>query len=366
MKATRRFVTSVVLVFVIVAGLIGTILVTGMKPKLGLDLQGGLSVVLTAPRGTSSDKLDEAVNILRNRIDRAGVGEPAISREGSTNILIEIPGVKDSAALLKLVGQTAELQFRPVISQLNPGDPGYATATVAASADAKDQQLVLGGPTSSDQVKYVVGPVAVEGSGVSGASAVVDPNSGAWSVSLSFKSDAAKLWTAFTAKLACNQGVTREVAIVLDNVVQSAPGMNSDVACNTGITSGSTSIQGVGDQTAAKNLALVLATGALPVKLTQSTVQSVSPTLGKASLRAGLIAGLLGLILVMLYVAIYYRSLGLQTWIGLLTFSALIYALVVFLGQAIGWRSEERRVGKDARSACTPLRSIERKVAPSL
>ena len=337
MKATRRFVTSVVLVFVIVVGLIGTILVTGMKPKLGLDLQGGLSVVLTAPKGTASDKLDEAVNILRNRIDRAGVGEPAISREGSNNILIEIPGVKDSAALLKLVGQTAELQFRPVISQLNPGDPGYATATVAASADAKDQQLVLGGPTSSDQVKYVVGPVAVEGSGVSGASAVVDPNSGAWSVSLSFKSDAAKLWTAFTAKLACNQGVTREVAIVLDNVVQSAPGMNSDVACNTGITSGSTSIQGVGDQTAAKNLALVLATGALPVKLTQSTVQSVSPTLGKASLRAGLIAGLLGLILVMLYVAIYYRSLGLQTWIGLLTFSALIYALVVFLGQAIGW-----------------------------
>jgi len=63
MKATRRFVTSVVLVFLIVAGLIGTILVTGMKPKLGLDLQGGLSVVLTAPNGTPSDKINEAVNI---------------------------------------------------------------------------------------------------------------------------------------------------------------------------------------------------------------------------------------------------------------------------------------------------------------
>ena len=339
MKATRRFVTSVVLVFVIVAGLIGTILVTGMKPKLGLDLQGGLSVVLTAPKGTPSDKIDEAVNILRNRIDRAGVGEPAISREGSTNILIEIPGVKDSAALLKLVGQTAELQFRPVVNILSPGDPGYATATVAASADAKDQQLTLGGPNSSDQKKYVVGPVSVDGSGVSGASAVVDPNSGAWSVSLSFKSAAAAAWTTFTGNLACNpaSAPTRDIAIVLDNVVQSAPAVASDVQCHTGITSGSTSITGVGDQTAAKNLALVLATGALPVKLTQSTVQSVSPTLGKASLRAGLIAGVLGLILVMLYVAIYYRSLGLQTWIGLLTFSALIYALVVILGQAIGW-----------------------------
>ena len=80
-----------------------------------------------------------------------------------------------------------------------------------------------------------------------------------------------------------------------------------------------------------------------------------SPTLGKASLRAGLIAGVLGLILVMLYVAIYYRSLGLQTWIGLLTFSALIYALVVFLGQprvevdldAPGTHADELREGPD-------------------
>ena len=338
MKATRRFVTSVVLVFLVVVGLMGTILVSGMKPKLGLDLQGGLSVVLTAPSGTPSGKVDEAVNILRNRIDRAGVGEPAISREGSNNILIEIPGVKDSAALLKLVGQTAELQFRPVIQILNPADPGYATATVAPSADAQDQQLTLGGTSSADKTKYVVGPVAVNGSGVSGATAVVDPRTGNWRVDLTFKGDATRTWTQFTGKLACNQGITREIAIVLDNAVQpQPPAVAQDVACNTGITSGTTSITGVGDQTAAKNLALVLATGALPVKLTQSTVQSVSPTLGKASLRAGLIAGILGLILVMLYVAIYYRSLGLQTWIGLLTFSTFIYGLVVLLGSSIGW-----------------------------
>ncbi|HYR63322.1 MAG TPA: protein translocase subunit SecF [Actinomycetota bacterium] len=336
MKATRRFVTSVVLVAIVVAGLLATVIVGGMKPKLGLDLQGGLSVVLTAPKGTPSDKVDEAVNILRNRIDRAGVGEPQISREGSNNVLIEIPGVKDPQALLTLVGQTAQLQFRPVLSVLNPGDPGYATATVSASADAKDQQVTLGGVNSTDKAKYVLGPVAVDGSGVSGATAVVSPTTGQWSVSLDFKSDAQKAWGTFTGKLACNTGVTREIAIVLDNVVQSAPQVNTDVVCNTGIP-GSTQITGNYTQTDAKNLALVLATGALPVKLTQSTVQSVSPTLGKASLRAGLIAGVLGLALVMIYVAIYYRSLGLQTWIGLLTFSAFTYALVVLLGRFIGW-----------------------------
>src|SRR3982074_1317725 len=120
MKATRRFVTSVVLVFLVVAGLLGTILVTGMKPKLGLDLQGGLSVVLTAPNGTPSDKINEAVNILRNRIDQARVGEPAISREGRDNILIEIPGFKVTGALLKMVVPTPQLQFRPVLQQLSP------------------------------------------------------------------------------------------------------------------------------------------------------------------------------------------------------------------------------------------------------
>jgi len=334
-NASRRFVTSVVLVAVVVAGLLGTILLTHLKPKLGLDLQGGLSVVLTAPGGTPTDKLDEAVNILRNRIDRAGVGEPEISREGNTNILIEIPGVKDPEALLKLVGQTAELQFRPVLNQVSSGAAGYATTTVSPNADDKTAPVVL--TDNAQSIKYSLGPVSVDGSGVSGATAVVDPSSGAWRVDLTFKGSAASAWTTFTGNLACNQGVTKEIAIVLDNVVQSAPAVAADVVCHTGITSGTTSITGVGGQTDAKNLALVLATGALPVKLTQSTVQTVSATLGKASLRAGLFAGILGLVLVMLYVAVYYRALGLQTWVGLFTFSALVYGLVVILGKLIGW-----------------------------
>jgi len=334
-NASRRFVTSVVLVAVVVVGLLGTIFLTHLKPKLGLDLQGGLSVVLTAPSHTPTDKIDEAVNILRNRIDRAGVGEPEISREGNNNVLIEIPGVKDPQSLLKLVGQTAELQFRPVLSQVSSGAAGYATTTVSPNADDKTAQVVLTDQAQSN--KFTLGPVAVDGSGVSGASAVIDPSNGQWRVDVTFKGPAAGAWTTFTGNLACNQGPTREIAIVLDNVVQSAPGVASDVVCHTGITSGTTSITGVGGQTSAKNLALVLATGALPVKLTQSTVQTVSATLGKASLRAGLFAGILGLVLVMLYVAVYYRALGLQTWVGLLTFSSFVYGLVVILGKLIGW-----------------------------
>ena len=135
MRGTRRFVVSILLVALVVVGLDGTLFLLGKKPRLGLDLQGGLSVVLTAPKGTRSDVLDETVNILRNRIDRAGVGEPQISREGGNNILIEIPGVRHPEELLKLVGQTAQLQFRRVQSVIAPSDPGFATATVSTTDD---------------------------------------------------------------------------------------------------------------------------------------------------------------------------------------------------------------------------------------
>ncbi|GAC1364962.1 MAG: protein translocase subunit SecD [Actinomycetota bacterium] len=334
MKATRRFVTAVVLVALVVVGLLATILLAQrtLKPRLGLDLQGGLSVVLTAPPGTRPDVLDETVNVLRNRIDSAGVSEPQISREGKENILIEIPGLKDSSALLKLVGQTAELFFRPVTTVL----PAAASATQTVSATDDPQQAVILADKSAN--KFQLGPAVLKGDGIKNATAVVDVN-GNWRVDLTFKSDASKTWASFTGQLSCNPtgSPTRQVAIDLDGKVQSAPQMDSTLQCNVGITSGTTSITGNFSETDAKNLALVLNTGALPVKLTQSQVQSVSATLGKQSLRAGLIAGALGLALVMLYVAVYYRTLGFQTWIGLFAFSSLIYALVVLLGRSIGF-----------------------------
>jgi protein-export membrane protein SecD/preprotein translocase SecF subunit len=333
-RGTRRFVTSIVLVALVVVGLVATIVMLGYKPKLGLDLQGGLSVVLTAPPHTSSAKLEEALNILRNRIDRAGVGEPQISREGSDNVLIELPGVKDPQSLLKLIGQTAQLQFRQVKGVITPSSPGFATATVSTTDDPN--QVVT--YTGSDGAKYVLDKATLTGSGIQSASAVID-NQGVWHVNLSFKSDAAKTWQDFTGRLACLPAGTpsRQIGIVLDQVVQSAPQVSTNVQCNVGINTGSTDITGAFTQKQAKDLALVLNTGALPVKLTQSQVQTISPTLGKQSLRAGLTAGVIGLALVMLYVAVYYRALGLQTWVGLIVFSTLIYCLVIVLGNTIGF-----------------------------
>jgi preprotein translocase SecF subunit len=124
---------------------------------------------------------------------------------------------------------------------------------------------------------------------------------------------------------------------VLDGRVESAPPMADTIVCNEGIGGGSALITGNFDEQEAKDLALVLTAGALPVKLTQSEVRTVSPTLGNDSLRAGLLAGAIGLLLVMIYVLVYYRTLGLQIWFGLIVFAAINYGLIVLFGELIGW-----------------------------
>ena len=347
MKGTRRFVWSAALVGIVVVGLLITVFATGWKPKLGLDLSGGLSVTLSAPTHTSGDKVDEAVNILRNRVNALGVSNADVTREGNLNILVEIPNVKDPTSVLKIIGQTARLEFRQVQQIITNGAPGYATltATPCTTASGCDTDLHFTTGTVVDygigqdsQTKYQLATATLTGDAISGANAQVNTANGSWSVNLTFKSNFQATWTKFTSNLACitnTTSVTRQIGITLDNLVQSAPIVNTDVACGTGI-SGGTSITGNFTQTQAKNLALVLQNGALPVKLTQQTEQLVSATLGAQSLRAGILAGALGLLLVMVYVAIYYRALGLQTWVGLIAFSALTYAIVVILGQAAG------------------------------
>ena len=194
MRGTRRFVVSILLVALVVVGLDGTLFLLGKKPRLGLDLQGGLSVVLTAPKGTRSDVLDETVNVLRNRIDRAGVGEPQISREGGNNILIEIPGVRHPEELLKLVGQTAQLQFRRVQSVIAPSDPGFATATVSTTDDPNQAVTYPG----IDGNKYKLDKATLKGDAIGSASAVID-NNGTWHVQLGFKGDDGGWWPGVSA-----------------------------------------------------------------------------------------------------------------------------------------------------------------------
>ena len=122
MRRFRAF-TSLIVIVVIAVGALAYTFASGNKPLLGLDLQGGVSVVLK-PTGTPpSDAIDQAISIIRQRVDALGVAEPEITRQGN-NILIQIPGVKDKDRAISLVGQTAELQFRPVLASLPAGASG--------------------------------------------------------------------------------------------------------------------------------------------------------------------------------------------------------------------------------------------------
>ena len=345
MKSTRRYKVNLVLSMLIAFGGLAAVIATDTKPRLGLDLEGGISVILTAEAvsGATVDQavLQQTVEIIRQRIDAFGVAEPEVSAAGSNNILIQLPGVENEERALELIGSTAQLTFRQVKNVFPPDAPRAPEVTEEAGPSVNDETVVY--PAASEDeagVLYELEPAELTGEIVEDAEAVTDTLAGgAWSVSIEMSRAGSQEWQQFTGELAClrDQGeqLTSQVAIVLDGKVESAAGMDPQVQCDAGIGGGRTQID-VGDQTEAKQLALVLRTGALPLTLTQSEVQKVSPTLGRDSLDAGLKAGILGLSLVMLYVLLYYRALGLVIWLGLAVFSAALYTIMSLLGESSG------------------------------
>ena len=166
------------------------------------------------------------------------------------------------------------------------------------------------------------------------ASAMLEQElAGGWNTQLQLDGDAAGVFQEITSDLACDGG---QFAIVLDGVVESAPGVAANVQCGVGIPDGSARIS-TGGQQEAQELALVLRTGALPIELETQTLQSVSPTLGVASLNAGLEAGMVGLALVALYLILLYRGMGVAATIELAMFGLVVFGLIIVLGNTVGF-----------------------------
>ena len=325
-------------------GSVAAILVAGWAPALGLDLEGGTSVILTAEGQVTGDVLEKTTDIIRTRIDSLGVAESEVSVGGEDNILIQLPGVENERRALEVIGTTAQLTFRQV-EEIIPADAsGKKTPEVTeeVGTQVNDEEVVYPSGQDTDQGSlYRLRPAELTGDVVSQASAVLDSQgSGGWLVTLEMNEEGSDRWEAFTDELAClrdeGEQVKSRVAIVLDGVVQSAPGMDPGVACGTGIAGGETQITVGGNEQEAKDLALVLRTGSLPITLVQSEVRKISPTLGRDSLTAGLQAGAIGLVLLMIYMLLYYRALGLVVWLGLLVFAAALYTMVTVLSRTSG------------------------------
>ncbi len=332
--------------------------------KLGLDLRGGTSVTLQ-PRiaaGTSgtvtSAAIDQAVSIIRQRVNSLGVAESEVTAQGSgvnRQIVISVPG-DTGRRVVDLVGQTAELRFRQVLVS---GAPGATAVTGTAATPPTGVSVALNTQYSQldctkainrqgtgadnpnaaivtcDKVgtsKFILAPAEVLGRDISKASASINQTTGSgWYVLLTFNDAGTKKFGALTTRVTKLVSPQNEVAIVLDGLVQSAPRINE------AITAGNAEITGNFSQTDATDLANVLKYGALPLAFDRGEVQQISPTLGADQLHAGLLAGFIGLALVILYSLLYYRGLGVVSVGSLLIAGSITYLLFLLFGKWLGF-----------------------------
>jgi preprotein translocase subunit SecD len=356
----RRLVVFLMTILAAVGALWGAIFAAGLKPQLGLDLQGGISAVLIPTKGQGKidqEVLDQTVQNIRQRVDAIGVAEPDITRQGDT-IQVQLPGVADQQQARDVIGRTAQLQFRPVLAVYPPDAKAPEAGTTCDQRNdppnsAPDQEVVLclrpdegaaGQPEAalprSQWDRLRLGPARVVGNDVATAIARPQQSGLGWEVSLGLKPEGAKKFEEVTAQLACQPvgSPTRQIAIVLDNLVESAPPVASDVPCNVGIRGGGGAVITVGGGSQeAKELASIIRAGALPIRLEFGTFQTVSPTLGRNSLQAGLLAGVIGLAFVAAYLVFLYRGIGLAAVSELVIFGLIVFGTVIVLGRTTGF-----------------------------
>ena len=394
---------SLVWLFVIILGLAGLIGYgstidenASFTPKLALDLQGGTQVILSPllldGQSVTAEQLDQAVSIIRQRVDASGVSESQVVTQGDTNIIVSIPGVPDENTLA-LIKASAKLEFRAVLVT-SAGTPTSAidvsettdpdgTETPAPDENPAEQSNTTQAPTASpvdasdlnwitpeiqkefDELdcmsafrepgqiddpnlplvtcdrdglsKYILGPVEVDGANISDASnGTVTSSTGAstntWAVNLDFDEIGTSGFSTVTQRLFPLERPRNQFAITLDGYVITAP------TTQAVITNGSAQITGSFDRDSSKVLADQLKYGSLPIGFEVQSQENISATLGQDQLTSGLLAGLIGLVLVVIYSAFQYRGLAIVTIGSLLVAGVLVYLLIAFLSWRQGYR----------------------------
>lgn len=373
------------------------------SPKLGLDLQGGTTITLTARTSSggavSATSLEEARNIIQQRVDGLGVGESEVTTEGDRNIVVSVPNA-DRDALVAQVGKTAKLSFRNVYAAAEGGPvPAETSGSPSPSGTPKPQDpasptappgLPTAPPEANPSASASARPSAEPSKKLTNEQAI------AWQPSQSDQAEF-QTWTCSSDALplvsnqpffACDESGVKYLlgpevipgeqvsnassgipdgkvsyAVILDFndagtaaftadtqylSTQQAP-MNQFAIVLDGrvvsaprvekvIPGGSATIEGGGiNQQSAAQLANMLKYGALPLTFDVATVDTVSATLGSEQLRGGIIAGIIGLALVAVYALIYYRALGIVIITSLLLAAGVTYPVLVILGQAVGY-----------------------------
>ncbi len=394
-KSARKSLTWLLVIIFGLAGLIGFGSTTdenaSFTPKLALDLQGGTQVILSPllldGQAVTTEQLDQAVSIIRQRVDASGVSESQVTTQGDTNIIVSIPGIPDENTLA-LIKASAKLEFRPVLitsagtptaqvdgaetsdpdatespapeetpaaeqpsaSPTDGSDLNWITPEIQKEFDDLDCASAFREPGQIDDPavplvtcdvdgfsKFILGPVEVDGANISDASnGTITTSTGAstntWAVNLEFDEVGTEGFSTVTQRLFPLEQPRNQFAITLDGFVITAP------TTQAVITNGSAQITGSFDRDSSKVLADQLKYGSLPIGFEVQSQENISATLGQDQLTSGLLAGLIGLILVVIYSAFQYRGLAIVTVGSLLVAAVLVYLLIAFLSWRQGYR----------------------------
>ncbi|OFV82047.1 MAG: protein-export membrane protein SecD [Acidobacteria bacterium RBG_16_64_8] len=309
------------------------------KTNLGLDLQGGLAVILEAQDSAKAPRTDEgmrqAVRIIQNRVNRLGVAEPEIQRQGEWKISVQLPGVGDPEEALAIIGKTAVLEFydveqfgTPYASEVEALKAAGVASAAALPADKRIIHWSVTVGSSADQWFLVTTAPLLTGSMLTGAQTGFDQFNQP-KVDMQFNSQGADIFSQVTGRMAETAQITGEdqrLAIALDGNVESAPRVQEQ------IDGGRAEITGRFTTDEAKNLALVLQTGALPVELKPVSQNAIGATLGKAALNQALLAGAVGVLLIMVFMIAYYRLLGLVACVALAIYGVLFIGVLNGIG----------------------------------
>ncbi len=285
----RRKLPNVIII-VVFAAIVGVCLYFAITNpiNLGLDLKGGTQIILKpvekGAEEVTDESLDKAQLIILNRIDRLGISEPLVTRDYNRNIIVQLPGVDDPDRAIDVIGKTAQLEFKILESYDEEGNP-------------------------------VFGPTLMTGDKLVKAQAGYDRN-GQIIVSMAFTAEGQDLFEKITS-----ENVGKNLAIVLDGEMKSAPVIRQAI-------SGDAVIEGIPTLDEAKDVALVLQTGALPVELEIQESQTIGPTLGQDSLQQSILAGIIGFILVAIFMVVFFRGLGLISVLGLVCYVIIFWGIM--------------------------------------
>ncbi len=306
----RRNLWLLVLCTVLAVGAIFMFTPPQEKINQGLDIQGGLSVVLTATgedgQAPSTEDMETSREIIESRVNALGASEATVQVQGTDQILVQIPGMSDTQEALNTIGRTGSLVFarldsftdETVVSQIENGQYGSQQMIYDDLGNAFPS-----GETSDLEVAEGTYTPLITGENITQVTVGQESQTSAdYAVNVALDSEGSQAFAQATEDLASTNG---RIVIILDGVVQSAPAVQSV------ITGGEVSITGGYTLDEAQSMRTILESGSLPVSFEYSQSQVVGPTLGQDALASGVVVAIIGLIVVLLYLLFFYRGLGL-------------------------------------------------------